>query len=118
MLPCERFGRPNTNSILMDSQHPVKKGKLARGAVEWGEAFLVGSLRTYAHMFSPTYTVWATNSLAYHAIGLFRTKMTTHSGVMRLIDDTILEVLVMRNRNTRRIDRICTILQQPLIDGI
>ena len=56
--------------------------------------------------------------LAYHAIGLLTTKMTTHSGVMRLIEDAILEVLVMRNHNTRRINRICTIVQQPFIDGI
>ena len=41
--------------------------------------------------------------LAYRAIGLFTTKMTTNGGVMRLIEDAILEVLIMRNYNTRRI---------------
>ena len=56
--------------------------------------------------------------LAYHSIGLLTTKMTTYSDVMRLIEDAILEVLVMRNHNARRINRISTILQQPFIDGI
>ena len=44
--------------------------------------------------------------LTYHAIGLFTTKMTTHSGAMRLIEDAILEVLIKRNHNSRRINRV------------
>ena len=37
--------------------------------------------------------------LAYHAIGLLTTKTTTSSGVMRLIEDAILEVLIIRKYN-------------------
>ena len=56
--------------------------------------------------------------LAYHGIGLFTTGIITNSGVMRLLEDAILEVLIMRNRNTRRVSRIRTIVKQTLIDRI
>ena len=56
--------------------------------------------------------------LAYGAIGLFTTQMTTDCSVMCLIKDTILEVLIVRNHNTRRIRNIRAIAQQPMIDRI
>jgi len=39
VLPSESFGRPNTKSKLMDSQHPEGTGKLASGAATCGEGF-------------------------------------------------------------------------------
>ena len=49
-------------------------------------------------------------TLAYHVMVLFTTEMATISGVMRLIDDAIFEILIMRNYNARRINRICTVV--------
>lgn len=37
MLPFETFGRPNTKSIQMDSQHPVGTGRLASGEAAYAE---------------------------------------------------------------------------------
>ena len=71
-----------------------------------------GTFYTYAHICYPFVEFRSPLTLAYHAIGLFTTQMTTNSGAMRLI-----KVLIKRYNNALWIRRICTTIQQPLIDN-
>ena len=63
-------------------------------------------------------------TLAYRDLGRFTTQTTINGGVMRLIEDAMFEVLLMRNQGAWRIlvtpppRRSYTIVQQPLMDGI
>ena len=50
-------------------------------------------------------------SLADRAVGLFSTEMTTKNSIMRLIENAILQILVMRNNDARSIRSIRAIKQ-------
>ena len=57
-------------------------------------------------------------TLAYQAVGLLTTKMTTYRSVMNLKEDTVLQFLIVRDNDARCIRRIRAIAQQTIIDGI
>ena len=118
VLPSEYFGRPNTKSMLMDSQHLEGAGKLAmRGRMCQGFDPL-GRI-TCAHISTyPLLEFGPPMTLANLAIGLLKTEMTANHCVMDLIDNSLVHFFTMRNNDVRGIRSIRAIAHQAVIDRI
>ena len=93
VLPSQSLGRPDTKSILMDSQHPVGTNKLASGAVECEEGFWLTCFTCMYLWAQPFVYFWPPILLTHRVVSFFPAQIPTESSIMCLKEDTLIPIL-------------------------